>query len=111
MGRKGIQTIVGLMMVVMALLNVGPTMAHLPPGACIDRCLKECKSSGIGVAACIKYCPVHCLPPDTSTKQHYCSLGCMLDQCAKFTSDEKRMTDCVFKCRKFHCKINAKIVE
>lgn len=86
MDRKGIQMIVGLMMMVTALLNFQPTMAHLPPGACIDRCLKECKASGIGVAACIKYCPVHCLPPDTSTKEHYCSLGCMLDQCAKFTS-------------------------
>ncbi|XP_042035625.1 protein TAP1-like [Salvia splendens] len=111
MDRKGIQTIVGLMTLVVALLNVPPTMAHLPPGTCIDHCMKECRSSGIGVAACTKYCPVHCLPPDTSTKEHYCNLGCMLDQCAKFTGDEKRMTNCVFKCRKFHCKISAKIVE
>ncbi|KAG6390211.1 hypothetical protein SASPL_147943 [Salvia splendens] len=82
----------------------------LAPRACIDHCMKECRSSGIGVAACMKYCPVHS-PSDTSTKEHYCNLGCMLDQCAKFTGDEKRMTDCVFKCRKFHCKISAKIVE
>lgn len=90
MDRKrsnNIETLVGMMMLlVMALLTTRPVMAHLPPGACIDRCLKECKSSGIGVASCIKYCPVHCLPPDTSTKEHYCNLGCMLDQCSKYIS-------------------------
>lgn len=61
--------------------------AHITqPESCIEQCMRDCKSSGIGVAACIKYCPVHCLPPDTSSrKAHYCNLGCMLDQCAKFT--------------------------
>ncbi|KAL8471756.1 hypothetical protein ACS0TY_027882 [Phlomoides rotata] len=102
---KRMEILVGLMLVA-ALLGVRPTMAHLPPGACIDHCLRECKLSGLGIGACIKYCPVHCLPPDASTKERYCNLGCMLDECAKFTNDEKKMNDCVVKCRRIHCNIN-----
>ncbi|CAA3017893.1 Hypothetical predicted protein [Olea europaea subsp. europaea] len=78
------------------------------PESCIEQCMRDCKSSGIGVAACIKYCPVHCLPPDTSSrKAHYCNLGCMLDQCAKFTDDEEMMGRCVSNCRTFHCNVKA----
>ncbi|EYU22707.1 hypothetical protein MIMGU_mgv1a016806mg [Erythranthe guttata] len=104
MEMKRMEIVLGLMLV-MTMLGVRLTTAHLPPGICIDHCLKECKSSGVGVAVCVKYCPVHCLPPDASTKEHYCNLGCMLDQCAKFTN-EKKMNDCVSKCRKYNCKIN-----
>lgn len=82
---------VGLMLVAV-LLCVRPTTAHLPPGACIDHCLKECKLSGLGIGPCIKYCPVHCLPPDASTKEHYCNLGCMLDECAKFINGMHSLT-------------------
>ncbi|KAL2467470.1 Protein TAP1 [Forsythia ovata] len=84
--------------------------AHIvpQPESCIEQCMKECESSGIGVAACIKYCPVHCLPPETSSRRaHYCNLGCMLDQCAKFTDDEEMMGRCVSNCRTFHCNIKA----
>ncbi|KAI3464258.1 hypothetical protein Pfo_020921 [Paulownia fortunei] len=105
MERKRIEILVVLLLL-MAMLGARSITAHLPPGTCIKHCLKECKLSGIGAATCIKYCPVHCLPPDTSTKEHYCDLGCMLDQCAKFTNDEKKMSDCVTKCHKYHCKIN-----
>nr|Q04189.1 RecName: Full=Protein TAP1; Flags: Precursor [Antirrhinum majus]CAA40552.1 TAP1 [Antirrhinum majus] len=105
MESKRVDVLVGLMLI-MAIFGVHSVTAHLPPGICIDHCMKECKLSGIGVVACIKYCPVHCLPPDSSSKEHFCNLGCMLDKCAKFNDDEKKMSDCVFDCRKFHCKIN-----
>ncbi|PIN11621.1 hypothetical protein CDL12_15777 [Handroanthus impetiginosus] len=82
-------------------------MAHLPPATCIGHCLKECKLAGIDVSTCIKYCPVHCLPPDTSTEQRYCSLGCMLDQCAKSTNDEMQMSHCISNCHEQHCKIGS----
>ncbi|KAL6512175.1 Protein tap1 [Orobanche gracilis] len=103
MESRKIEMIAGFMLVI-AMLIVGPVTAHLPPGTCIKHCLAECKLSGIDNAVCIKYCPVHCLPRDTSTKEHYCNLGCMLDKCAKFTSDEKNMSDCVSKCNNSQCK-------
>ncbi|KAG8378553.1 hypothetical protein BUALT_Bualt08G0148900 [Buddleja alternifolia] len=127
MEGKRVEVFVCLMLL-MAMLGVRSTNAHLPPGTCIKHCIKECKLSGIGVPVCVKYCPVHCLPPDTTKKQRYCNLGCMLDICAKFTdgkhfpilhtynfkflhtkqsfiiADEKKMTDCVFNCGKFHCQ-------
>ncbi|KAL2490180.1 eukaryotic translation initiation factor SUI1 family protein [Abeliophyllum distichum] len=108
--RKGVVgfTVVWLvMMLEMSTLisaSSDPIMpAHIvpQPESCIEQCMKECKSSGIGVAACIKYCPVHCLPPETSSRRaHYCTLGCMLEQCAKFTDDEEMIGRCVSNCQK-----------
>ncbi|KAK4482070.1 hypothetical protein RD792_011577 [Penstemon davidsonii] len=104
MESKIVKVLIGLILVI-AMFGLPSVDAHLPPGMCIQHCIKECKLSGIGISACIKYCPVHCLPPDTPGKEHYCNLGCMLDQCAKFNDDEKKMSECVFDCRKYHCKI------
>ncbi|WP_237739766.1 hypothetical protein, partial [Vibrio vulnificus] len=99
-----------LMMVVLLIVLTMPavTEAHLPqpagPGACISHCLKDCKLKGVITAACVKYCPVHCLPPNPFEKEHICNISCMLDTCAKYYDDEKKMTDCVFECSKVHCK-------
>lgn len=82
MERKRMEILVALMM--MLVMTMVEVQAHFPPGICIQHCLNDCKNSGVGLGACIKYCPVHCLPPDTSTKEHYCNIGCMLDQCAKY---------------------------
>ncbi|KAL3638606.1 Protein tap1 [Castilleja foliolosa] len=106
MERKEIKLTALLLLIIMSTFSFRSTTAHYPPGTCIKRCLSECQLSGVDVSVCIKYCPVHCLPQHTSTKHHYCNLGCMLDECAKFTTDEKNMSDCVSKCNKSQCKID-----
>ncbi|CAI9117167.1 OLC1v1018513C1 [Oldenlandia corymbosa var. corymbosa] len=110
----GEKNVVAMMMVVIGLLFGGQclikgvlvqaNLAVVEQEFCLDHCIKGCKTSGIGPLKCFKYCENHCnSPAKPSPGWHYCKLGCMLEKCSKFHSDEGKQATCMVDCEKHIC--------
>ncbi|CAH9051277.1 unnamed protein product [Cuscuta europaea] len=66
--------------VLLILSGLQPTSANLMKVACVGVCMRECRTAGIGLPACLKFCPMHCIPPLPPRQVFHCNLEC-LNQC------------------------------
>ncbi|XP_019239707.1 PREDICTED: protein TAP1-like [Nicotiana attenuata] len=97
-------TLMVTMMTVMAIFEGELSMANLMEVKCIEVCMNECKKTGITTATCLKFCPLHCVPPMPPPEVRYCNLRCILRHCVDYKNDEEKLEGCVSNCRKIdHC--------
>ncbi|RAL43006.1 hypothetical protein DM860_009788 [Cuscuta australis] len=122
MERRGVRLLVAAVVALLVILSrPQPTSANLMKVACIGICMRECRMAGIGVTACLKFCPVHCTPPVPPRRVFHCSLEC-LNQCISSgsvgggdnisnnnndkdnnNSDEGKQESCVSSCKSEKC--------
>ncbi|CAH9073042.1 unnamed protein product [Cuscuta epithymum] len=81
-GKKGggMRLFMAAAAVLVILSGLQPASANLMKVACIGVCMRECRTAGIGLPACLKFCPMHCIPPLPPRQVFHCNLEC-LNQC------------------------------
>ncbi|KAJ8557791.1 hypothetical protein K7X08_004557 [Anisodus acutangulus] len=80
-------TLMVTMMVALAIFEGDLSMANLMEVKCIEQCMNDCKIIGIATAACLKFCPLHCVPPMPSTEVRYCNVRCILEHCVDYYNE------------------------
>ncbi|XP_060188393.1 protein TAP1-like [Lycium barbarum] len=97
-------TLMVTMMAALAIFEGDLAMANLMEVKCIEHCMNDCKIIGIATAACLKFCPLHCVPPMPSPEVRYCSVRCVLEHCVDYQNEEEKLVGCASNCRnKNHC--------
>ncbi|MCD9560640.1 hypothetical protein HAX54_019368 [Datura stramonium] len=96
---------VTLMLTMMVIFEMDLGMANVMEVKCIQHCMKDCKKIGISTSACLKFCPLHCIPPLHSPQVRYCNVRCILERCVDYKNEEEKLEGCATKCRKVnnHC--------
>ncbi|XP_055831702.1 protein TAP1-like [Solanum dulcamara] len=88
-----------LMLTMMVIFEGDLIMANLMEVKCIKHCMKNCKRVGIPSAACLKFCPLHCIPPPMlSSEVSHCNARCILEHCLDYKNEEEKLEGCASKC-------------
>ncbi|KAM3265178.1 protein TAP1 [Capsicum annuum] len=95
-----------LMLTMMVIFEGDLITANVMEVKCIKHCMKDCKKIGIPTPACLKFCPLHCVPPPRLPLPgvRYCNARCILERCVDDykNEDKEKLEGCASKCMN-HC--------